>query len=46
MISENIYKSFGIDERVVELVKKSELKVKYRFESIDETAESNSRSTE
>lgn len=41
MISENIYKSFGIDERVVELVKKSELKVKYRFESIDEIAEYN-----
>ena len=41
MISENIYKSFGIDERVVELVKESELKVKYRFESIDEIAEYN-----
>lgn len=41
MISENIYTSFGIDERVVELVKKSELKVKYRFESIDEIAEYN-----
>lgn len=41
MISENIYKSFGIDERVVELVKKSESKVKYRFESIDEIAEYN-----
>jgi len=41
MISENIYKSFGIDDRVVELVKKSESKVKYRFESIDEIAEYN-----
>mgnify|MGYP004481669245 FL=1 len=41
MISENIYKSFGIDERVVELVKESESKVKYRFESIDEIAEYN-----
>ena len=41
MISENIYKSFGIDEKVVELVKKSESKVKYRFESIDEIAEYN-----
>lgn len=41
MISENIYKSFGIDDRVVELVKNSESKVKYRFESIDEIAEYN-----
>lgn len=41
MISQNIYNSFGIDERVAELVRKSELKVRYRFESIDEIAEYN-----
>ena len=41
MISQNIYNSFGIDERLAELVRKSELKVRYRFESIDEIAEYN-----
>ena len=41
MISENIYKSFGIDERVYKLVNEAEAKVRPAFARIDEISEFN-----
>ena len=41
MISENIYRSFGICDELAELVRASEAKVRHRFEAIDEIAEYN-----
>lgn len=41
MISENIYKSFGIDERIYRLVNEAEKKIKSSFEGIDEISEYN-----
>ena len=41
MISENIYKSFGIDERVYKLVNEAEAKVRPAFARIDEISEYN-----
>ncbi len=41
MISENIYKSFGIDERVYKLVNEAETKVRPSFTRIDEISEYN-----
>lgn len=41
MKSENIYESFGIDERVVSIVSDSEKKVRGSFERIDEISEYN-----
>lgn len=41
MISENIYKSFGIDEKIYKLVNEAEAKVKPAFERIDEISEFN-----
>ncbi len=41
MISESIYKSFGIDEKIYKLVNEAEAKVKPTFERIDEISEFN-----
>ncbi len=41
MISESIYKSFGIDEKIYKLVNEAEAKVKSAFERIDEISEFN-----
>ncbi len=41
MISESIYKSFGIDEKIYKLVNEAEAKVKPAFERIDEISEFN-----
>ena len=41
MISENIYKSFGIDEKIYKLVNEAEAKVRPAFARIDEISEYN-----